>query len=318
MKTKCVAVVGPTACGKSDLAVKLAEKFGGEVISADSRQIFKGMDLGTGKVSGFLDSSFSIDCPPVIFPFVSSGIRHWMIDILDPIEKFSAADFQRCALALIKNISERNRSVFVAGGTGFFVRSLTDGLDFAKVQISEEVRRYVLSLSLSEASERLISLQSDAESFVDLKNPRRVARALELMLSGLGNLSAMKNKRELGLEFLVLGLSLPRETLKLRIFNRLEERLQKGMVAEIEGLIERGVPISRLESFGLEYRMIARYVSGSISYDEMKTSLYSEICKFAKRQMTWFKKYSNVVWLDGEREAFELVEHFLTSMGETM
>lgn len=311
MRLKCVAVAGPTACGKSDVAIRLAAAFGGEIISADSRQVFRGMDIGSGKVSGKIDLSFKTSEDMPMCPFVSDGIRHWLIDVAGPCDDFSAADFQRLALMSIRDISSRGRNVFVAGGTGFFLRSLTDGLDFPEISVSAETRDRIRSMSDADALDMLLSMQPDAQDTIDIKNPRRVARALELLMSGMPSLDCLRKKRDLGLDFLTLGITYPQEVLRIRIEDRLERRFKVGMIEEIAGLLKSGVPRERLESFGLEYRWITKFVCGDMAFMDMRDKLFTEICRFAKRQMTWFRKYCNVVWIDNEEQAFRLVSDFL-------
>lgn len=311
MRQRAIVIAGPTACGKSDVAISIAGRLGGEIISADSRQVYRGMDIGTGKVEGRRDFSFGISCPEPVFPFVSGGIRHWLIDVADPCDEFTVADFQRISLAVSDSVFARGRRLIVAGGTGFFVRSLTDGLDFPDVSVSQETRDLVRAMTAEEAASRLAELSQDAPGLVDMKNPRRVARALELILSGLPSISDMRRRRDLGIDFMTIGITYPAEILRKRISDRLDARLAAGMVGEVRGLLDSGVPPGRLESFGLEYRWLGRHLAGLIGFDEMRERLYFDICRFAKRQMTWFRKYCGVIWVDGAESAFELASRFL-------
>jgi len=312
-KPKAVIVAGPTACGKSDLGIKLANEFCGEIISADSRQIYCFMNLGTGKVEGFLDKSYSVylEDGKILYPFVSEGVSHWLLDILDPKDFFSSADFQRLALKVMSDMVLRNKIPFIVGGTGLYIRSLTEGLVFADVKIDDSLRKRLNSFSLAELQKELLTIDSNAHLLVDMKNSRRVQRALELMLSGMSSLKEMRKTRETEFDYLALGVSIPREELYRLIRVRLDARLEKGMISEVRDLINMGVTLERLDSFGLEYRYLSRFVAGIISYDEMYERLYIEICKFAKRQMTWFKKYSNIHWINSFESAKKLIFDFL-------
>ena len=309
---KVVVITGPTACGKSDIGIRLAQKFNGEIISADSRQVYKKMDIGTGKVLGSTDVSNYIDIPPKLYPFISEGIKHWLIDILNPAEQFSVADFQKYAEKIEIDIDRRNKIPFIVGGTGFFIRSLTEGLMFPNVKVSEETINNVESLPYEEALKQLLTLQNNADEFIDIKNPRRVQRALSLMMSGMQNLSEMRMHKKTIAQYLVIGITYDRETINKRILKRLDDRLNHGMVEEIDSLLKNGdVTTERLDDFGLEYRWIGRFVTGQMTYDEMHEKLYTEICRFAKRQMTWFKKYCNVTWINNEKQITEMIDKFL-------
>ncbi len=338
---KAIVIAGPTACGKSDFAVSLAGYFSGEIVSADSRQVFRFMDLGTGKVKGKLSPSYEIMCCDSGFetadlqqniskntglngngteelkagltlnPFISDGIPHWLIDIFEPGQPFSVAQYQRLALCAMKDISRRGKLPFIVGGTGLYIRALTEGLVFPDIFVSDDVRENVRLWDLQRMQSEILKIQSDAGDYIDLKNPRRVARGLELLLSGLPSLADMRKTAPTGFLYLVLGLKYPKAELESRIRLRLDLRLKEGMIAEVEGLLAMGISPQRLYDFGLEYRYLSLFVLGRISYDQMYERLYFEICHFAKRQMTWFNKYSNVVWVDNLDTAAKLISDFL-------
>ena len=311
---KSIVIAGPTACGKSDLGILLADEFSGEIISADSRQVYRHMNIGTGKVEGQVSNiesdSFKCEDGTLVKPFISEAIKHWLLDITEPMQNFSVADYQKLALAIMRDMVLRDKIPFIVGGTGLYIRSLTEGLVFPDLQVEPKLKERLNSLTLEELQSELLKINQDAYLFLDIKNPRRVQRALELLLSGF-LLEDMKKTKNTGFNFLVLGISYPREEINNRIRLRLESRLKEGMIAEVQNLINEGVSFQRLDSFGLEYRYLSRYIRGSISYDEMQETLYTEICKFAKRQMTWFRKFSNVVWVDGIDQARMLICDFL-------
>lgn len=301
---RSLVIVGPTASGKSDLAIALAKKYRTEIISADSRQVFQGMDIGTGKVEGQLDLSKSIEyeydaISRSMHPFISEGIPHWCIDLVPPTVPFSAAYFQHTALMALRDISSRGLKPIVVGGTGLYIRALTEGLSFPRS--TQEAHAEVLKMSYEEALAQLLKLQPDAADYIELKNPRRVFRGLELLLSGHTSLAVMRAHSKSECEFLTLGVELSPELLRERILKRLDARLHAGMCEEVQSLLNLGISAERLDGFGLEYRYVMRYLTGAMSYDAMHEKLYTEICRFAKRQRTWFKKYSSVVWMEPQQ-----------------
>lgn len=314
---KVIGVAGPTACGKSDLGIFLAQRFGGEIISADSRQVFRGMDLGTGKISGEerRDAGCDLAVRARTFrvnPFVSGGISHWMLDIAEPEEMFSVAEFQALARALLERIDGRGRVPFVVGGTGLYIRSLVEGLVFADVEVAPQLKEELDRLPLETLQEKILLLDPQAPRRVDMKNPRRLARALGLLMSGAPSLEVLGRKEPPGFDSLVMGVRFSREEICRRIALRLDGRLEEGMAGEVERLLLKGVTPERLDSFGLEYRYLSRYLAGRLTYGEMREKLFTEICRFAKRQITWFNKYCGVVWIDDWQQAAELAESFLS------
>lgn len=311
-----IAIVGANASGKSDLGIQLAKEFNGEVISADSRQVYKKMNLGTGKVEGPLlcSSGWKIQIDGrefIIAPRESKGILHWLIDVVEPEESFTVFEFQKIAIACIKDILKREHLPILVGGTGLYVRAVIEGLVFPKVICQESLRAELGKKSSEELKKTLLQIDPGAGKIVDLKNPRRMIRALEVLLTSGEPLTTMRRKAPVFFHTLTLGIRMDREELNKRIEERLIRRLEMGMIHEVEELIKCGITGERLEAFGLEYRYIYRFLSNRLNYDEMKTQLYREICRFGKRQMTWFKKYGDVKWISEWNEAKSLVENFL-------
>jgi tRNA dimethylallyltransferase len=311
------ALVGPNASGKSDLAIAMAEKFQGEIISADSRQVYRGMNLGSGKVPGRLLSEEGINME--VFgrsffsaPLLSGGVRHWLIDIVDPADPFTAAEFQQLAYGHIENIIERGRTPFLAGGTGLYIRAVLDGLNFPRVPPHEELRRELENYSTEELQRQLLLKDPEAGKAVDMKNRRRLIRALEIMHYSNEPLAILKTTVPVPFQSFTLGITMPREALHDRIKQRLARRLEKGMVDEVRQLMREGVSGDRLVSFGLEYRYIYYHLAGELTREAMEEELFRAICRFAKRQFTWFRKYGNVHWLSSKEEAFEMAGAFLS------
>lgn len=271
-------VCGPTATGKSDYAVNLALEKNGEIISADSRQIYRGMDLGTGKIT----------------TEEMKGIPHHLLDIRNPDEDFSVEEFQKIAFEKIEEIIFRGKVPIICGGTGFFIQSVVDNPIFPAVPADPELRAELEPKSLEELQAILNNIPKEDGANVDVENKRRVIRAIELGRS-LGAIPAVKYGPQ-NYDFEILGLDFSDEILKERIVKRLEKRLELGMVDEVRKLHESGISWERLENFGLEYRYIAKFLQGKISEDEMKDILKTKIWQYAKRQRTWFRKDNRITW----------------------
>ena len=290
---KVVAVVGTNASGKSALGIELAKRFGGEIISADSRQVFKGLDLGSGKVT----------------PEEMQGVVHHLIDVREPNEFFSMADFQKMSYAAIEDIRARGHLPMIVGGTGLYVDSVLDGYLLSDKEPDLAYRAELEKLTTPELYDMLIGLMPEAQ--VDRNNRNRVMRMIERIHDGDDAVPG-KQKRY---ESLRLGVSWPRDVLGERIDERLERRLNEGMIEEVQGLISRGATTEFLLGLGLEYRFITQYLLGEMGREEMLSKLAIAIKQFAKRQMTWFRRNPDIVWLDmaGDYmgQAVEAVEAFL-------
>lgn len=278
--TRVLAIVGPTATGKTSLGVSLALKFGGEVISADSRQVYRGLDLGTGKVTRG----------------EAQGVPHHLIDVADPAAQFTVHDFVRLGRASISEITKRGKLPIVVGGTGLYTDTLLGRLELNAPPPDPKVRSELRDESLEKLQDRLKESDPEAYARVDLKNRRRVERALEIALSE----TERPSRIDLGYQVTWIGLALPREKLRVRIKARLEERLTAGMLKEVERLHSGGLSYERMDELGLEYRYLARHLQGVMSYEDMRTTLEQEIYKYAKRQMTWFKRNTDIHWFDAD------------------
>ena len=291
---KLIAVVGTNASGKSGLGVSLAERFGGEVVSADSRQVFRGLDLGSGKIT----------------PEETRGVPHHLIDVCEPGAFFSMHDFQRMAYAAIDGIIARGRPPFLVGGTGLYVASVTEGYVMSDSAPDLAYRAYLETLSTPALYAMLVEALPDTD--IERNNRNRVMRMLEKLHTGDDHVPT----RQPRYECLKLGVTWDRETLRGRIDERLERRLKAGMVDEVRRLMDAGVSTEFLYKLGLEYRFISRYLLGDIPrYEDMVEQLGTAIKQFAKRQMTWFRRDPDIHWLDmtGDpvEEAVRLIEGFL-------
>ena len=291
---KVVAVVGTNASGKSALGVELAKRYGAEIISADSRQVFRGLDLGSGKIT----------------PEEMQGVPHHLIDVREPNEFFSMADFQRMSYAAIDGILARGRLPMIVGGTGLYVDSVLDGYLLSDREPDLSYRAELEKLTTPQLYDMLLTLLPDAQ--VDRNNRNRVMRMIERIHDGddavPGNEPRYRSLR--------LGVSWPREVLAQRIDERLKMRVEQGMIEEVQGLMDRGATKEFLLGLGLEYRFITQYLTGAIpDRDEMLRLLAIAIKQFAKRQMTWFRRNPDIVWLDmaGDPlgQACEAIDAFL-------
>lgn len=303
---KIIVIVGPTASGKSDLAVQIAKKFGGEIISADSRQVYKGMDLGTGKVPrDKISKNYKLKTKT----YLHKGIPHHLLDIASPKRTFTVAQYKRLALKALKDIWGRGRLPIICGGTGFYVRAVVDGLVIPEVRPNLKLRRELERKSTEELVEMLRAGDPERAGNIDLKNRRRLIRAIEIV-QALGGVPKVKTE-PLKAKILMLGVKKSKKELETLIRKRLLERLKQGMIREIKNLHEGGISWKRLESFGLEYKYGALYLQGRISKEELTEKIIKSSLQYAKRQMTWFKKDEKIVWFRNRNEVEKLVRSFL-------
>lgn len=298
-KPKIVVIVGPTASGKSYLAVRIAKKMNGEVISADSRQVYKGLDIGTGKVT----------------KKEMGGIPHHLLDVISPKKQYSVAEFKRDANAAIADILKREKLPIICGGTGFYVDALVYDSLLPEVPPNEVLRKELEQQTTAELYELLKQKDPDRAASIDAHNPRRLVRAIEIV-EELGKVP----ERTYNSSFipLFIGIKVAPEILKERIHIRLIKRIKIGMLAEVRTLHEKGLSWKRMEDLGLEYRYLARYLTNKISRFEMLAQLESEIIHYAKRQHTWFKRNKDIHWVehDAPEKADKLVSNFMKKTSE--
>lgn len=274
---RMVAVVGTNASGKSALGVALAARYAGEVISADSRQVYRGLDLGSGKIT----------------PAEMAGVPHHLLDVCEPGDFFSVADFQRLAYAAAEGIHARGKLPFLVGGTGLYVAAVADGYALSNIPPDLAYRRTLEALDTPALFRMLQTACPDTDA--DPANRNRVMRRLEKLHDGDGE-PARKQPRY---RVLKLGVGWPREVLQARIDERLERRMGEGLVQEVQGLLDAGVSADFLRRLGLEYRYVSAYLLGEIpSQTVMAEELARAIKRFAKRQMTWFRRDGEIRWLD--------------------
>lgn len=329
-----LALIGPTASGKSELAVQLAKRFKGEIISADSRQIYKGMDLGTGKIKGkwklmttrrhpersegSLRQKVNLKSKIQNLNYVYKGISHHLIDFLNPKSHYSVANFQKQAQKLIKEITERGHLPIICGGTAQWVNAVVYNQIIPEVKPNFKLRAKLEKKSALELFTQLQKLDVVRATTIDQHNKRRLIRALEIIISTSKPVpnSAILNLQPSIYKALWLGIQTNQTELYKKIDKRLTERLKQGMVKEVERLhlhpvsmttnlkskilnlkSIRGLSWKKLESFGLEYKYIALFLQKKITKEEMQTQLAYAIKHYSKRQLTWWKRNKNINWI---------------------
>jgi tRNA dimethylallyltransferase len=300
MKYNLITILGPTAVGKTRLASLLANEFNGEIISADSRQVYRRMNLGTGK-----------DYDDYIVN--GSAVPFYMIDIAEPAEEFNLYLFQEKFFESFRMIKAKNKNPFLAGGTGLYLNAIINNYDLVKVEASDERIEELNRLTDEELRNILLNVSPRLHNKTDLEIKERIIRAI-LVAESKGSVIKKENISSLN-----IGVLCPREVIKQRITERLKQRLKTGMVEEVEGLLKEGLIFEKLAFFGLEYKFIGLYLKKEITYNDMFQKLNSAIHAFAKRQMTWYRKMEKegtiIHWLDGNNfeEAKEIINsHYFT------
>ena len=294
MKDKLIVILGPTASGKSDLAVKLAKKFGGEIISADSRQVYKGMDIGTGKIT----------------KKEMNGIPHYLLNVVHPKKRFTVVQYQKLAQNTIKKILKKGGVPFLVGGTGFYIQAIVDQISIPKVRPDWKLRKKLDKKETKKLFLLLKNIDPKRARNIDKKNKRRLIRALEILIKTKKPVPPL-SKKSPQFNVLIIGIRKSSQEIKKLIKKRILKRLKQGMIAEVKKLKRSGLSWKRLEEFGLEYRYIALYLQKKMVYQQMLERLEKEIEHFAKRQMTWFKKDKRIKWIKTKNQAEKLIKSFL-------
>ena len=305
-----LAVVGPTASGKTALGVALAEQFGGEIISADSMQVYRHMDIGTAKIT----------------PEEMQGVPHHLIDILEPDTAFNVAMFQKLAKEAMEGIYARGRIPVVVGGTGFYIQAVTRDIDFTEAQQENTYRAELEKLAETEGAEylhdRLKEVDPTSADTIHANNVKRVIRALEFYHQNGTPISAHNEEQKkqtspYNLAYFVLNA--PRDILYERIDKRVDQMLEEGLVKEVEGLKREGCHRGMVSMQGLGYKEILAYLEGEYPLEEAVRILKRDTRHFAKRQLTWFRRESDVIWVDKDKfhwDEKEILEYMLSVLKE--
>ncbi|MRR16906.1 MAG: tRNA (adenosine(37)-N6)-dimethylallyltransferase MiaA [Deltaproteobacteria bacterium] len=288
MKKNLIVILGPTASGKTSLAARLAVDFHGEIISADSRQVYRGMDIGTGK-----DLSE--------FHRGGQNLPYHLIDVIDPREEFSVFEFQRRFHLIFAELNERQTPAVLVGGTGLYLESVLTDYVLPPVKPDLRLRKELEEKSSTEIRRILLSMKPDLHNKTDLEDKDRMIRKIEIEKARQD--PPDQSKRVPVIHAGVFGLQWERDALRLRIAKRLRQRVNNGMIEEVSRLHGSGLSWERLDSFGLEYRYISRYLQNVITREEMLSKLQIAIGQFAKRQMTWFRRMERkgvpIEWIPG-------------------
>ena len=289
MKYNLVVILGPTASGKTRLAARLARDIGGEIISADSRQVYRGMDIGTGKdLSEYVVDGMPVPCH--------------LIDVADPAHLFSVFEFQLRFYECFRDVSSRGKWPLLVGGTGLYIESVLRGYRMLPVPENVLLREELAGKSMDDLAAALLQLNPALHNTTDLTGRERLVRAIEIAEHGARHGEEAAIDRP-GIAALVIGIRWDRRVLRQRISNRLRKRLEEGLVEEVRGLHDDGVSWERLEEMGLEYRYVGRFLRGELAFGEMFKTLETRIHQFAKRQETWFRGMERrgvpVAWVDG-------------------
>jgi tRNA dimethylallyltransferase len=276
-KPKLLVILGPTASGKSRLAIELAKKFNGEVVSADSRQVYKGLNLGTGKVT----------------KKEMAGVKHHLLDVVEPKKTFNVVQYKETAQQVISDIHSRGKLPILCGGTGFYIQAIVDDIVFPDVPPNPKLRAQLEKISTQKLYAKLVKIDPIRAKDIDVNNKTKIIRALEIA-KVLGKVPKIKKSSPYNCR--QIGIFTPDQELREKINVRLTERLTKGMIREVSNLHKHGLSWRRMFALGLEYRFLSLYLQKKISKKEMVESLQNEIWHYARRQRTWFKRDNRIKW----------------------
>ena len=299
-KPKIIAIVGPTASGKTSLSIFLAQKLGGEVISADSRQVYRGLDIGTGKVT----------------KKEMAGVPHHLLDVISPKKQFTVSDFVRLATKAYSNVLQNNSIAIIVGGTGLYIDTFLGRMSYPEVPPNPKLRALLEKKTAPQLFAQLQKLDPRRAANIEKENPRRLVRAIEIAKAiGQSPLPTLEQKYDV----LWLGINPPQETLYKNIHTRLLDRITQGMVVEAQKLHTNGLSYKRMDALGLEYRSLSQLLQNKVSKEDFILGLERAIQHYAKRQIRWFKRNKDIHWVQspptsraGKAEAWRLAKEFLS------
>ena len=283
-KQKLICIVGPTASGKSALAVEIARHLHGEIISADSRQVYKGLDIGTGKIT----------------KREMKGVVHHLLDVASPKKQFTAQQFLTRGEKVIADIARRGKTPIICGGSGFYIDVLLGNINLPSVAPNPQLRASLANQSPPQLFEVLKTLDPKRAETIDEHNSRRLVRAIEIAMTIGENPEPNSSSKY---DVMWIGLTLTPEKLRNRIDTRLSQRLKRGMIAEAKKLHASGLSWKRMDELGLEYRSLARLLQKKITREELQSELQIAIWHYARRQMSYWKRNSKIQWFDPKKTA---------------
>lgn len=304
---KLIVVCGPTASGKTDLAIVLAKKFNGEIVNADSRQIYKEMDIATAKPSKVTSDKLQVTSTD---EYIIDGVKHYLLDIISPDENFTLSDYKDQAQKTIKEIIKKGKIPFLVGGTGLYIKAIVDNLEIPRVEPDLVLRKELESKSAEERVKMLKEIDPETYEKIDIQNPRRVIRALEVVLSTGESFLKQQKKGKPLYNVLQLGIKVDKENLYERINKRCEKMVEAGLIQEAKRLAQK-YSWELPSMSGIGYRQMRDYIEGKMTLEEAIEWLQMDTRHYAKRQMTWFKKDEKIVWIENEKQAEKKIDEFL-------
>jgi tRNA dimethylallyltransferase len=286
-RPRLLVILGPTASGKSSLGIALAQRFHGEIVSADSRQVYRGLDIGTAKVT----------------PQERALVPHHLLDVADPGEVYSVSQFQQAARTAIDDILRRGHHPLLVGGSPHYIQVVVDNFDIPRVAPQPALRAELEQRPLADLLTQLAQLDPQGAATIAHDNPRRVIRALEVCIVTGQPFSQQCRISHPLYETLQIGIDWPRDVLYQRIDKRVDERMRQGMIQEVRDLLNQGIDHGRLDALGLEYRFISRWLRGEFSSEaEMVQRLKYAIHDFTRRQLSWYRRDQRIIWISGSEQ----------------
>ena len=304
-KPKLIVIVGPTASGKTSWSLRMAKKINGAIISADSRQIYKKMDIGTAKEKGEwrrvgLKKEYFVD-----------GIKHYLVDFVDPGQQFTAVDWRDKAFKYIKLCYKNKQPPIVVGGTGLYLSALVDNYSIPKIPANKKLRESLSEKSAVELYHRLETLDTETAAVIDKNNKRRLIRALEVSILSGEPYSMQRLKGEPSFDCLKIGIEVEREELHSRIEARVDNMIKIGLMEEVKALIRQGYAWSLPSMSGIGYKQFKEYLENKITREEVAANLKRDTKRYAKRQMTWFSRDKSIKWCRNYEQAEKLALDFV-------
>jgi len=304
---RVVFVVGPTSSGKTALGIRLVKEFGGEIINADARQIYRDLTIGTGKPAGKRTKWKGHTT------YLVGGVPHFLMDFLPPDKTYSAAQWREAALRAVKGMAKREALPIVVGGTGLYISSLIDNYHFPAVAAQPALRSAYEEKPLDELVRLLLTIDPGAAGVVDLKNKRRVIRALEVVTYTGKKFSELRTQGEPLVDAFQVGIRFEKDELFRRIDRSIDNMVEEGLIDEVRSLLRRGYKASLPSLSAIGYQDVARYLTGEITQDDAIALIKRRTHQYTKRQWTWFKRDPRIRWAKSEDEAVEMVGEWLGS-----